>query len=100
MKLLRYGAPGAELPGILDANNQIRDLSGEVGDIAGEVLLPGSLQRLASLDINTLPIVSGTPRLGPCVSGTGKYICIGLNYIDHAAEATMNIPNDPIVIMK
>ena len=100
MKLVRYGAPGAELPGILDANNQIRDLSGETGDIAGEVLLPGSLQRLASLDINALPIVPGTPRLGPCVSGTGKYICIGLNYIDHAAETTMKMPTEPIVFMK
>ncbi|GAA3753861.1 fumarylacetoacetate hydrolase family protein [Terriglobus aquaticus] len=100
MKLVRYGAPGAELPGILDSNGQLRDLSTEVGDIAGEVLLPGSLQRLASLNVDSLPIVAGTPRLGPCVAGTGKFICIGLNYSDHAAETGMQVPPEPIIFMK
>ena len=100
MKLLRYGAPGAELPGILDSNNQVRDLSTEIGDLAGAVLLPGSLQRLAALDIDALPLVPGTPRLGPCVSGTGKFICIGLNYSDHAAETGMKVPPEPIIFMK
>jgi 2-keto-4-pentenoate hydratase/2-oxohepta-3-ene-1,7-dioic acid hydratase in catechol pathway len=100
MKLVRYGAPGAELPGILDSNDQIRDLSTQMGDIAGEVLLPGSLQRLASLDINALPIVTGTPRLGPCVGATGKFLCIGLNYSDHAAETGMQVPPEPIIFMK
>jgi 2-keto-4-pentenoate hydratase/2-oxohepta-3-ene-1,7-dioic acid hydratase in catechol pathway len=100
MKLVRYGATGAELPGILDSKGGIRDLSTEVGDIAGEVLLPGSLQRLAALDVNTLPLVPGTPRLGPCVGATGKFICIGLNYSDHAAETGMQVPPEPIIFMK
>ena len=100
MKLVRYGAPGAELPGILDSKGQLRDVSTEIGDIAGEVLLPGSLQRLASLDVNALPLVAGTPRLGPCVGSVGKYICIGLNYRDHAAESTMKVPPEPIIFMK
>ena len=86
MKLLRYGAPGAEKPAMLDANGQIRDLSGHVADIGGKDIDPAALSALAKLDPASLPLVSGTPRIGPCVSGTGKFICIGLNYADHAAE--------------
>lgn len=100
MKLLRYGLPGQEKPGLLDAEGHVRDLSGHVGDIAGEVLLPDSLSRLRALDITSLPRVTGTPRLGACVSGTGKFICIGLNYSDHAAETGATVPPEPIIFMK
>ncbi|MDR5833927.1 fumarylacetoacetate hydrolase family protein [Caballeronia sp. LZ034LL] len=100
MKLLRYGLPGQEKPGLLDAEGHVRDLSGHVGDIAGEVLLPDSLSRLRALDIASLPRVTGTPRLGACVSGTGKFICIGLNYSDHAAETGATVPPEPIIFMK
>jgi 2-keto-4-pentenoate hydratase/2-oxohepta-3-ene-1,7-dioic acid hydratase in catechol pathway len=100
MKLLRYGAVGAERPGILDADGQIRDLSSHVSDINGKALLPAEIARLASLNPKTLPAVPGTPRLGPCVGNVGKFICIGLNYSDHAAEAGMTIPPEPIVFMK
>lgn len=100
MKLLRYGDAGAERPGVLDDNGQIRDLSQHVNDISGNALLPEMLPRLASLDLTQLPAVPGTPRLGPCVTGTGKYICVGLNYINHASEATMQVPPEPIIFMK
>ena len=100
MKLLRYGAPGDEHPGILDADGNIRDLSLEVGDIAGSALLPESLDRLRGLDLTSLPLVDGTPRIGPCVGQVGKFICIGLNYSDHAAESNMPVPKEPIVFMK
>lgn len=104
MKLLRYGAPGAEKPGILDAAGRVRDLSGIVPDIAGETLHPESLRRLAELDIESLPRVDGMPqedlRLGACVGGIGKFICIGLNYADHAEEAGMPIPEEPIIFNK
>ncbi len=100
MKLLRYGAPGDEHPGILDADGNIRDLSLEVGDIAGSALLPESLERLRGLDLESLPLVEGTPRIGPCVGQVGKFICIGLNYSDHAAESNMPVPKEPIVFMK
>ncbi|MDR5781047.1 fumarylacetoacetate hydrolase family protein [Caballeronia sp. LZ065] len=100
MKLLRYGLPGQEKPGLLDAEGSIRDLSQHVADIAGDVLLPDSLSRLRALDIASLPRVAGTPRLGACVSGTGKFICIGLNYSDHAAETGATVPPEPIVFMK
>jgi 2-keto-4-pentenoate hydratase/2-oxohepta-3-ene-1,7-dioic acid hydratase in catechol pathway len=86
MKLLRYGEPGQEKPGLLDKDGAIRDLSGVVTDIGGSDIDPRALERLAKLDPVTLPVVSGQPRLGPCVAGTGKFICIGLNYSDHAAE--------------
>jgi 2-keto-4-pentenoate hydratase/2-oxohepta-3-ene-1,7-dioic acid hydratase in catechol pathway len=97
MKLLRYGPRGAERPGILDRQGRIRDLSGVVPDLAGEVLT-----RLESLKVDpeTLPLVDGTPRLGPCVGGTGKFICIGLNYSDHAAETGAKVPSEPIIFMK
>ncbi|KXU91330.1 2-hydroxyhepta-2,4-diene-1,7-dioate isomerase [Paraburkholderia monticola] len=100
MKLLRYGPAGHEKPGLLDEDGNVRDLSGHVADIAGDVLLPGSLARLRALDAASLPRVEGNPRLGACVGGTRKFICIGLNYSDHAAETGAQIPPEPIVFMK
>ncbi|WP_106753451.1 fumarylacetoacetate hydrolase family protein [Pannonibacter carbonis] len=104
MKLLRYGPAGQERPGLLDAEGRVRDLSAHVDDIAGAVLLPEGLARLAVLDPNSLPLVAGTPqvdlRLGACVGQIGKFICIGLNYADHAAETGAAIPAEPIVFNK
>jgi 2-keto-4-pentenoate hydratase/2-oxohepta-3-ene-1,7-dioic acid hydratase in catechol pathway len=100
MKLLRYGQPGQEKPALLDKSNQLRDLSAAIPDITGDTITPQSLQRLQSLDPAKLPLVPGTPRLGPCVSRVGKFICIGLNYSDHAAEAGMKPPAEPVVFMK
>jgi len=100
MKLLRYGEVGSERPGLLDADGTIRDLSAHVADIAGTVLHPASLEMLGKLDPKSLPAVAGKPRLGPCVAGTGKFICIGLNYSDHAAETGATVPPEPIIFMK
>ncbi|RZJ11630.1 MAG: FAA hydrolase family protein [Rubrivivax sp.] len=104
MKLLRYGQPGQELPGLLDTDGRVRDLSALVGDIAGEVLTPDGLAKLRGVDVSSLPIVSGTPqqdlRLGPCVGRVGKFICIGLNYADHAAESGLPVPTEPVVFAK
>jgi 2-keto-4-pentenoate hydratase/2-oxohepta-3-ene-1,7-dioic acid hydratase in catechol pathway len=100
MKLLRYGPNGHEMPGIIDDNGHIRDLSGEVRDISEEVLLPLSLDRLKRLVVNSLPLVAGEPRIGACVGRVGKFICIGLNYSDHAAEAGMKVPAEPVIFMK
>jgi 2-keto-4-pentenoate hydratase/2-oxohepta-3-ene-1,7-dioic acid hydratase in catechol pathway len=100
MKLLRYGEAGREQPGVLDSAGRIRDLSGHVPDIAGSALSPDSLATLASIDPESLPLVQGNPRLGPCVAGTGKFICIGLNYSDHAAETNTTVPPEPIIFMK
>ncbi|MFZ0685746.1 MAG: fumarylacetoacetate hydrolase family protein [Terriglobales bacterium] len=100
MKLLRYGSPGHEKPGILAPNGEIRDLSAIVPDLAGHALLPASMRKLQSIDISRLPTVPGQPRLGPCVSGVGKFICIGLNYSDHAKEAGMTLPSEPVLFMK
>ncbi|WP_439501441.1 fumarylacetoacetate hydrolase family protein [Aminobacter ciceronei] len=104
MKLLRYGPKGNEKPGILDRSGRVRDLSRHVDDIAGDVLTPEGLARLRTLDIETLPLVAGTPqqdlRLGACVGRIGKFICIGLNYADHAAETGAAIPAEPIVFNK
>jgi 2,4-diketo-3-deoxy-L-fuconate hydrolase len=100
MKLLRYGDAGAERPGILDSIGQIRDLSAIFPDISGPSLSPQSLNRLRQIDHRTLPVVPANPRLGPCVSGVGKFICIGLNYSDHAAESGSPVPAEPIVFMK
>ncbi len=100
MKLLRYGRTGKEKPGLLDADGRIRDLSGHVPDIAGSAISPRSLKALARLSTADLPLVKGNPRLGPCVAGTGKFICIGLNYADHAAESGLNVPPEPVVFMK
>jgi 2-keto-4-pentenoate hydratase/2-oxohepta-3-ene-1,7-dioic acid hydratase in catechol pathway len=98
MKLLRYGPEGQEKPGLLDATGVIRDLSAHVTDIAGAVLT--DLDRLKAIDPASLPVVPGTPRLGSCVTGTGKFICIGLNYADHAAESGMQVPPEPVIFMK
>ena len=100
MKLLRFGPPGEEKPGILDADGVIRDLSGHVDDIAGAVLSDAGLAKLAAVDLASLPAVDGATRLGPCVGGTGKFICIGLNYSDHAAETGAAVPPEPIIFMK
>ena len=104
MKLLRYGAPGREQPGLLDAAGRVRDLSGVVADIAGDTLRPEGLAALHALDPDSLPLVPGPPqedlRLGACVGGIGKYVCIGLNYADHAEEAGMPIPQEPIIFNK
>ena len=100
MKLLRYGAPGAERPGLLDSQGRIRDLSAHLDDLAGAALLPDALARLAALDTADLPSVEGNPRIGPCVGRVGKFICIGLNYADHAAETGAAIPKEPILFMK
>ena len=104
MKLLRYGAPGSEKPGLLDTSGRVRDLSQVVPDIAGETLRPAGLKALSEIDVETLPLVDGTPqeslRLGACVGGIGKFICIGLNYADHAEEAGMAIPPEPVIFNK
>lgn len=100
MKLLRYGKPGQEKPGLLDKDGKIRDLSAHVADIGGEAISPASLKKLAKLNVADLPLVKGRPRLGPCVVGTGKFICIGLNYSDHAAETGATVPPEPIIFMK
>ena len=100
MKLLRFGLNGAEKPGIVDADGRIRDLSGIVPDISGAVLSDEGMQVIRDADLTTLPIVSADTRLGPCVVGTGKFICIGLNYADHAAESGMDVPTEPVIFMK
>ena len=104
MKLLRYGAPGHEKPGLLDRSGRVRDLSAHVADIAGDTLAPETLARLGALDPEALPLVPGTPqvdlRLGACVGRIGKFICIGLNYADHAAETGAPIPSEPVVFAK
>jgi 2-keto-4-pentenoate hydratase/2-oxohepta-3-ene-1,7-dioic acid hydratase in catechol pathway len=100
MKLLRYGEVGSERPGLLDTDGTIRDLSAHVSDIAGTTLHPASLEMLSKLDPKSLPAVPGSPRIGACVAGTGKFICIGLNYSDHAAETGATVPSEPIIFMK
>jgi 2,4-didehydro-3-deoxy-L-rhamnonate hydrolase len=104
MKLLRYGPAGLEKPGVLDSQGRVRDLSHIIPDLALDALLPASLARLQALDLDSLPLVAGTPqkdlRLGPCVGQIGKFICIGLNYSDHAAEAGMQVPPEPVVFNK
>ena len=104
MRLLRYGPVGQEKPGLLDEQGCVRDLSNLVSDIGGDALLPAQLARLKALNLATLPIVGGQPqkdlRLGPCIARTGKVICIGLNYSDHAAEAGMQVPPEPLVFNK
>ena len=100
MKLLRFGPRGHEKPGLLDATGTIRDLSGVVDDIAGNVLSDASLARLRELDPSKLPAVRGQPRIGPCVGRVGKFVCIGLNYADHAAESGLPVPSEPVVFNK
>ncbi len=98
MKLLRYGPQGQEKPGLMDAKGQIRDLSAHIADLGGAVLT--NLDALRAIDPESLPLVQGNPRLGPCVSDTGKFVCIGLNYADHAAESGSKVPPEPIIFMK
>jgi ureidoglycolate lyase/2,4-diketo-3-deoxy-L-fuconate hydrolase len=100
MKLLRFGPPGQERPGLIDAQGRLRDLSAHVHDIAGEALSPEALARLSDIDPAGLPLVEGTPRRGPCVGRVGKMICVGLNYSDHAAESNMAVPSEPVLFMK
>ena len=100
MKLLRYGPAGAEKPGLLDAQGRIRDLSGKLKDLTGDQLSPQALRTLAALNPETLPAVAGNPRLGPPVANVGKFIAIGLNFSDHAAESNLPIPAEPVVFMK
>lgn len=100
MKLVRYGETGAERPGLIDADGAIRDLSGVIPDVSGPVLADAELARISELDTADLPVVPGNPRLGPCVGGIGKFMCIGLNYSDHAAETGAEIPEHPILFLK
>jgi 2-keto-4-pentenoate hydratase/2-oxohepta-3-ene-1,7-dioic acid hydratase in catechol pathway len=100
MKLVRYGAAGAEKPGLVDANGAIRDLSGVIADITGVVLSDESIARLKAIDPNSLPKVDGNPRFGAPVTNVGKFIAIGLNYSDHAKESNMPIPKEPVVFSK
>ncbi len=100
MKLLRFGPKGQEKPGCLDADGNIRDLSAHVSDIAGDALTPEGIAKLQLVDVNTLPIVDGSTRIGACVGSIGKFICIGLNYADHAAESGLDVPPEPVVFNK
>jgi 2,4-diketo-3-deoxy-L-fuconate hydrolase len=100
MRLLRYGEAGSELPGVLDAEGRIRDLSNIVPDITGATLSPASLEAMRGVAMSALPLVEDNPRIGACVGGVGKFICIGLNYSDHAAESRMELPEEPVVFMK
>jgi 5-carboxymethyl-2-hydroxymuconate isomerase len=100
MKLVRYGEVGKEKPGLVDKSGQIRDLSAQIGDLAGEAFSPASLAKIAALDPDKLPLVGGKPRIGAAVGGSPKFIAIGLNYSDHAKEVGMAIPAEPIVFMK
>ncbi|QSB45197.1 fumarylacetoacetate hydrolase family protein [Tsuneonella flava] len=100
MKLCRFGAPGAEKPGLVDADGKIRDLSAHVADIGPDVLSPESLAKLAAIEPGSLPVVDGNPRYGSCVTGTRQFVAIGLNYADHAAESNLPIPEEPVVFQK
>lgn len=100
MKLVRYGRPGQEHPGIVAPDGTVRDLTGIVPDIAGDALRPEALAELAALDLNRLPAVPAGTRMGPCVGRVGKFLCIGLNYADHAAESGMEVPKEPVLFMK
>src|SRR3984957_1071955 len=100
MKLVRYGEKGQEKPGLVDKSGEIRDLSAHIGDLAGDAFSPASLSKIAGLDPTKLPVISGSPRIGAAVGGLPKFIAIGLNYSDHAAEVGMAIPAEPIVFIK
>jgi 2,4-didehydro-3-deoxy-L-rhamnonate hydrolase len=100
MKLLRHGPRGQEKPGMLDRSGQLRDLSGAIKDLTSDALAPAALDKLRKLDPASLPAVSGNPRLGPCVAGISKLVCVGLNYVDHAKEAGMQIPTEPVLFLK
>jgi 2-keto-4-pentenoate hydratase/2-oxohepta-3-ene-1,7-dioic acid hydratase in catechol pathway len=100
MKLVRYGPAGKEKPGLIDADGKLRDLSKKVKDIDATALAPAKLKELSKLDVRRLPLVKGRPRLGACVATPSKFVAIGLNYADHAAEAGMAIPANPVVFFK
>ncbi len=100
MKLIRYGDNKQEKPGVVDSDGRIRDLSGVIGDIDGSTITPEGLARLRELDISTLPLVQGNPRIGACVGKIGKFVCIGLNYSDHAAESGLPEPSEPVIFNK
>ncbi len=100
MKLLRFGDKGAEKPGLLDIQGEIRDLSGIIPDIDGDCLSPAKLDELRRIDPETLPLVENSPRIGPCVGSVGKLIAIGLNYYDHAKESGLKVPTEPVVFFK
>ena len=100
MKLVRYGPPGREKPGVIDAEGKLRDLSKKVKDIDGEALAPAAIAKLKKLDVNRLPLVKGRPRLGPCIATPSKFVAIGLNFADHAKETGSPIPEHPIVFFK
>ncbi|HEX3141405.1 MAG TPA: fumarylacetoacetate hydrolase family protein, partial [Rhizobacter sp.] len=100
MKLMRHGAKGAEKPALVDAQGQLRDLSGVLPDITADTLAPAALQRLRELDVAKLPLVAQAGRTAPPWSGMGKFICVGLNYADHAAESGVPVPNEPVLFMK
>ena len=100
MKLLRYGTQGIEKPGMMAADGTIRDLSGHIEDLTGAELPDAGLARLRDIDVNSLPVVEGSARLGPCVGNVGKFVCIGLNYADHAAESGMALPEEPVIFFK
>jgi 2,4-didehydro-3-deoxy-L-rhamnonate hydrolase len=100
MKLLRYGPRGQEKPGMLDRDGQLRDLSAAIKDLTPDALAPAALDKLKKLDPASLPAVSGNPRLGACVAGISKLVCVGLNYVDHAKEAGMQIPTEPVLFLK
>ncbi len=100
MKLLRYGAPGKEKPGILDEGGRIRSLAAVIPDLTGDIISPKGLAKLRKIKLGTLPLVRGTPRIGPCVANPQKFIAIGLNYSDHAAESGMAVPPEPVVFTK
>ncbi|NSZ64184.1 fumarylacetoacetate hydrolase family protein [Agrobacterium tumefaciens] len=99
MKLMRVGQPGQEKPAILDAEGKVRDLSAHIKDIGGEAISPEGLKKIAAIDLGTLPVIS-EERIGACVAGTGKFICIGLNFSDHAAETGATVPPEPVIFMK
>ncbi len=100
MKFVRFGPPRHERPGIVGSDGQIRDLSTVISDLSGDALAPERLRRLAEVDVSSLPLAPPNARLGPCVAGVGKFVCIGLNYADHAAETNAAIPEEPILFMK
>ena len=100
MKLLRYGDLGAEKPGMLDANGTIRDLSGHIKDFSGESLSDTTFSKLRALDPTNLPVIEASTRIGACVGSVGKFVCIGLNYADHAAESGMELPEEPVIFFK
>ena len=100
MKLIRYGTQGIEKPGMMAADGTIRDLSGHIEDLTGAELSDAGLARLRDIDVNSLPVVEGSARIGPCVGNVGKFVCIGLNYADHAAESGMALPEEPVIFFK